>query len=88
MPSTSAARTSAYASTTHCSEVKDVFRSAARLGSATFTIVTLTSSMNVPVQITMSGSHLRIGSGSFRRLRSAASVPSAHGTDRMEPGMA
>ncbi len=34
-------------------------------GSATFTMVTSTSSMNVPRQTATSGAHLRIG-GSFR----------------------
>src|SRR4051812_46315293 len=46
-------------STTHCSWSNVVVRSVAMSGSATFTIVTSISSMNVPVQIATSGSHLR-----------------------------
>src|SRR3954453_16808814 len=46
-------------STTHWSSVNDVRRSGAMSGSATFTIVTSTRSMKVPVQIATNGSHLR-----------------------------
>ena len=48
--SSSAASDSAYASTTHCSCAKLACNSSWMLGSATFTIVMSTSSMNVPRQ--------------------------------------
>ena len=58
--STSAARTRAYRSITHCRSGKVVCSSRAMSGSATFTIVTSTSSMKVPAQTATSGHHLRI----------------------------
>src|SRR3954471_3640603 len=60
VPRTRAARVSAYASTTHCSEPKEVLRSLAMSGRATFTMVTSISSMNVPRQTVTSGNHLRM----------------------------
>ena len=48
--SSSAARLNAYASTTHCRSENWVWRSAAMAGSATFTIVMSSRSMNVAVQ--------------------------------------
>src|SRR5436305_14738495 len=60
IPRTSAARTSAYASTTHCRDENDVLRSPAISGRATFTMVTSTRSMNVPRLTVIRGNHLRI----------------------------
>ena len=48
-------------STTHCRDENEVFRSTAMSGSATVTMVTSTSSMNVPRHTAVSGIHLRIG---------------------------
>ena len=48
-------------STTHCRDENEVFRSTAMSGSATVTMVTSTSSMNVPRHTAISGIHLRIG---------------------------
>ena len=57
--SSSAASDRAYASTTHCSWAKLACRSSWMLGSATFTIVTSTSSMNVPRQTASRVHHFR-----------------------------
>src|SRR3954464_4208432 len=54
------ARPSAYASTTHCSSLKLVLRSLAMSGSATFTTVMSSSSMNVATQ-TAPSVHQRLG---------------------------
>ena len=54
-----AARVSAYASTTHCRSVKDVFRSFSICGSATLTTVMSRSSMNTATHTTINTRHFR-----------------------------
>ncbi|MFY9671447.1 MAG: hypothetical protein WAK44_26135 [Trebonia sp.] len=58
--STSAASTSAYKSITHCRSWNVVCSSRAMSGSATVTIVTSTSNMNVPAQTATNGHHFFI----------------------------
>ncbi len=53
------ARVSAYASTTHCRSVKEVFRSLSISGSATLTTVMSRSSMNTATHTTINTRHFR-----------------------------
>src|SRR3954469_13392477 len=59
-----AARLTAYASTTHCKPVRLASSSRWMLGSATFTIVMSTSSMNVVAQTATSGQRRRVATPS------------------------
>ena len=56
--SSSAASVSAYASTTHCRSANEACSEVWMSGSATFTIVMSSSSMNVPRQTAISVHHL------------------------------
>jgi hypothetical protein len=57
--SSSAARLSAYASTTHCRSLKLALSDDWIAGRATFTIVTSSSSMKVPTHTAINVHHLR-----------------------------
>ena len=69
-----AASVSAYASTTHCRSVKEVFSSLRMSGSATLTTVMSRSSMNTATHTTMRTRHFRSITGKLTKQESATAL--------------
>ena len=69
-----AASVSAYASTTHCRSVKEVFSSLSISGSATLTTVMSRSSMNTATHTTINTRHFRSIPGKLTKQESTTAV--------------